>query len=384
MKVGIVCYPTHGGSGVIASELALSLAERGHEIHVVSYTTPFRLRTFHQNVFIHEVGVDCYPLFKYPPYALSLATTLVDVAKEYKLDLIHSHYAVPHAASAYLAKKILRSQSLKTVTTLHGTDITLVGLDKSFYQVVQFNIEESDGVTAVSHYLQRRTVEEFHIGQEIRVIHNFVNTQRYSPKSNQRTRDHFAPQGEKIVMHASNFRPVKRVKDIIGVFARIRERIRAKLLLVGEGPDRLPVQQLVKELKLSEDVFFLGEQDYMDRLINCADLFILTSEQESFGLVALEAQSCGVPVLGTAVGGVPEVVADGETGFLVPVGDTTAMSDKALELLDDAGLYAAFQKRARQRAMELFDSRRIIPRYESFYEEVLSAEPLEREKQVYV
>ena len=383
MKVGIVCYPTHGGSGVIASELALGLAERGHEIHIVSYATPFRLRTFHQNVFIHEVEVASYPLFKYPPYALSLATKLVDVAKEYKLDLIHAHYAVPHAASAYLAKRMLRSESLKTVTTLHGTDITLVGMDKSFYQVIQFNIEESDGVTAVSSYLQRRTVEEFQIGREIRVIHNFVNTQRYRPESNQSTRDHFAPQGERIVMHASNFRPVKRVKDVIGVFAGIRERIPAKLLLVGEGPDRLPVQQLVKDLKLSEDVFFLGEQDYMERLISCADLFVLTSEQESFGLVALEAQSCGVPVLATAVGGVPEVVADGETGFLVPIGDTTAMSEKALELLDDPELYTAFQERARQRAIEMFDSRRLIPQYESFYEEVLAAEPLEPEKQIY-
>jgi len=372
MKLGIVCYPTHGGSGVIASELALGLAERGHEIHIVSYATPFRLRTFHQNVFIHEVEVASYPLFKYPPYALSLATKLVDVAKEYNLDLIHAHYAVPHAASTYLAKKMLRSQSLKTVTTLHGTDITLVGMDKSFCQVVRFNIEESDGVTAVSSYLQQRTIQEFQIRQEIRVIHNFVNTQTYRPDSNPSMRDHFAPQGEKIMMHASNFRPVKRVKDILYAFAKIRKKIPAKLLLVGEGPDRPAVQQLVETLKLSEDVFFLGEQDYMERLISCADIFMLTSEQESFGLVALEAQSCAVPVLGTAVGGLPEVIANGKSGYLVPVGDTTAIADKALELLGDEKLLSAFQECARQRAIDLFDSRRIIPRYESFYEEILT------------
>jgi len=235
VKIGIVCYPTHGGSGVIASELALGLSQRGHEIHIVSYATPFRLASFHQNVFIHEVEVSSYPLFKYPPYALSLATQLVEVSKQYGLDLIHSHYAVPHAASAYLAKQMLGSENLKTVTTLHGTDITLVGLDKSFYQVIKFNIEESDGVTAVSQYLQKRTQEEFAIQREIRVIHNFVDTERYSNSANNCTKDHFAPKGEKILMHASNFRPVKRVTDVVRIFATIREQIPVKLLLVGEG-----------------------------------------------------------------------------------------------------------------------------------------------------
>jgi len=313
VKIGIVCYPTHGGSGVIASELALGLAALGHEIHIVSYATPFRLASFHQNVFIHEVEVSSYPLFKYPPYALSLATKLVDVCKQYGLDLIHSHYAVPHAASAYLAKQMLGSEKLKTVTTLHGTDITLVGLDKSFYQVIKFNIEESDGVTAVSDYLQKRTQEEFAIQREIRVIHNFVDTERFSGSANNCTKDHFAPNGEKILMHASNFRPVKRVTDVVRIFATIREQLPVKLLLVGEGPERLFVQQLVKELKLSEDVMFLGEQEYIGQLMNCADLFFLPSEQESFGLVALEAQSCGVPVIGAATGGLPEVVENGKT-----------------------------------------------------------------------
>lgn len=372
MKIGIVCYPTHGGSGVIASELALGLAGLGHEIHIVSYATPFRLASFHQNVFIHEVEVSSYPLFKYPPYALSLATKLVDVCKQYGLDLIHSHYAVPHAASAYLAKQMLGSEKLKTVTTLHGTDITLVGLDKSFYQVIKFNIEESDGVTAVSEYLQKRTQEEFAIQREIRVIHNFVDTERYSQSANNCTKDHFAPNGEKILMHASNFRPVKRVTDVVRIFATIREQLPVKLLLVGEGPERLFVQQLVKELKLSEDVLFLGEQEYIGQLMNCADLFFLPSEQESFGLVALEAQSCGVPVIGAATGGLPEVVENGKTGFLLPVGDIAGMAQKSLELLSKDDQYAAFKKEARKRALDCFDSKSIIPQYEAFYQEILN------------
>ncbi len=372
MKIGIVCYPTHGGSGVIASELALGLAGLGHEIHIVSYATPFRLASFHQNVFIHEVEVSSYPLFKYPPYALSLATKLVDVCKQYGLDLIHSHYAVPHAASAYLAKQMLGSEKLKTVTTLHGTDITLVGLDKSFYQVIKFNIEESDGVTAVSEYLQKRTQEEFAIQREIRVIHNFVDTERYSQSANHCTKDHFAPNGEKILMHASNFRPVKRVTDVVRIFATIREQLPVKLLLVGEGPERLFVQQLVKELKLSEDVLFLGEQEYIGQLMNCADLFFLPSEQESFGLVALEAQSCGVPVIGAATGGLPEVVEDGKTGFLLPVGDISGMAQRSLELLSKNDLYEAFHKKSRKRVLDYFDSKSIIPQYEAFYEEILN------------
>ena len=372
MNIGIVCYPTHGGSGVIASELALGLSQRGHEIHIISYATPFRLASFHQNVFIHEVEVSSYPLFKYPPYALSLATKLVEVSKQYGLDLIHSHYAVPHAASAYLAKQMVGSEKLKTVTTLHGTDITLVGLDKSFYQMIKFNIEESDGVTAVSQYLQKRTQEEFAIQREIRVIHNFVDTERYSRSANNCTKDHFAPNGEKILMHASNFRPVKRVTDVVRIFAKIREQIPVKLLLVGEGPERLFVQQLVKELKLSEDVLFLGEQEYIAQLMNCADLFFLPSEQESFGLVALEAQSCGVPVIGATTGGLPEVVENGKTGFLLPVGDIAGMAQRSLELLSKDDLYESFQKQARKRVLDYFDSKSIIPQYEAFYEEILN------------
>jgi N-acetyl-alpha-D-glucosaminyl L-malate synthase BshA len=372
MKVGIVCYPTHGGSGVIASELALGLAERGHEIHIVSYATPFRLRSFHQNVYIHEVEVASYPLFKFPPYALGLATKLAEVAEEYHLDLIHAHYAVPHAASAYLAKKILRSEKLKTITTLHGTDITLVGADKSFYRVIKFNIEESDGVTAVSRYLQKRTIAEFDIRRDIRVIYNFVDTTRCSKGNGACAKERYAPNGEKVLMHASNFRPVKRVSDVVRIFARVRKQIPTKLILIGEGPERLFVQQLVKELKLTDDVFFLGEQDYIETLLNCADLFLLPTEQESFGLVALEAHSCSVPVVGAATGGLPEVVSDGETGFLLPVGEIASMARKTLELLTNEEMYEGFRKRARERAVCCFDSRLIIPKYEAFYQEVLN------------
>lgn len=371
VKIGITCYPSHGGSGVIASELGLGLARAGHEIHIVSYATPFRLRSFHQNVFIHEVEATSYPLFKYPPYALSLATKLVDVAREYKLDLIHAHYAVPHAASAYLAREILRPAKVRTITTLHGTDITLVGQDESFYQVIKFAIEQSDGVTAVSRYLQQRTMEEFEISREIRVIYNFVDTNRYTPDTGGCTREHFAPKGEKILIHASNFRPVKRVSDVVRVFARLRQQIPAKLLLVGEGPERLFVQQLVKELKVSADTVFLGEQDYVENLMGCADLLLLPSEQESFGLVALEAHACALPVVGTPVGGLPEVVCDGETGFLVPVGEVAEMSEKALRLLTDDKLCKNFRNNARRRAVEQFDNQLLIPCYEKFYEEVL-------------
>ncbi len=372
MKIGIVCYPTHGGSGVVASELALGLAERGHEVHIVSYATPFRLRTFNQNVFIHEVEVATYPLFKYPPYGLGLATKLADVAEEYKLDLFHAHYAMPHAASSYIAKKIMRDDRIKIITTLHGTDITLVGADKSFHRVIKFSVEESDGVTAVSRFLKRRTIEEFDIKQDIRVIYNFVDTNRCNQKFEKCTKSRYAPNGEKILMHASNFRPVKRISDIVRIFAKVREQIPSKLLLLGEGPERLFAQQLVKELKIGQDVQFLGEQDYIENLLSCADLFLLPSEQESFGLVALEAHSCGVPVVGAATGGLPEVVIDGETGFLLPVGDVPGMAQKCVELLTNDQLYQSFSKRGRERAVSCFERQLIIPQYEAYYHEILN------------
>ncbi len=372
MKIAIVCYPTHGGSGVVASELGIGLAEKGHEIHIVSYAQPFRLSSFHQNLFVHEVGVASYPLFKYPPYALGLATKLVELVEECDIELIHAHYAVPHAASAYLAKQILQPRRVKTITTLHGTDITLVGADQSFHRVIKFAIEQSDGVTAVSNYLKRRTVEEFDIRREIRVIYNFVDPARSAPGLADCTRETYAPQGEKILMHASNFRPVKRVGDVVRVFARVQEQMPTKLILIGDGPERLFIQQLVKEMKLAGDVYFLGEQDHLEPLFFCADLFLLPSEQESFGLTALEAMACGVPVVGTETGGMPEVIVHGETGFLLPVGEIKGMADHAAGLLSDAERHERFRERARERAARHFNSATIIPQYEAFYEETLN------------
>ena len=371
MKIGIVCYPTHGGSGVVASELAIGLAKKGHEIHIISYATPFRLRTFHRNIYVHEIEIATYPLFKYPPYELSLVTKLVDIAETSGLDLIHAHYAVPHASSAYLAKQILNSGRLKTVTTLHGTDITLVGADPSFQRVVKFAIERSDGVTAVSRYLKNRTIEEFDIRREIRVIPNFVDVLRPSQNRDLCSRDALAPNGERILMHASNFRPVKRIADVVRIFARVRERVPAKLILIGDGPERLFIQQLVRELKLTSDVQFMGEQDQLEPLFLCADLFLLPSEQESFGLTALEAMNCGVPVIATSIGGLPEVITHGETGYLFPVGDVADMAASAVALLTDPARHALFRAQARKRAEESFDADQIIPLYEAFYEEIL-------------
>jgi N-acetyl-alpha-D-glucosaminyl L-malate synthase BshA len=371
MKVAIVCYPTHGGSGVVASELAIGLANKGHEIHIVSYAQPFRLRSFHQNIFLHEVGVSSYPLFKYPPYALGLATKLVELVEDCDLELIHAHYAVPHAASAYLAKQILDSRRIKTITTLHGTDITLVGADQSFHRVIKFTIEKSDGVTAVSRYLKQRTIEEFDIQREIRVIYNFVDARRSAPEHADCTREIYAPKGEKILMHASNFRPVKRVGDVVRIFAKVQERIPAKLILIGDGPERIFIQQLVKELKLGDHVYFLGEQDHLEPLFFCADLFLLPSEQESFGLTALEAMACGVPVICAETGGLPEVISHGETGFLFPVGEIKIMAESAVDLLKDTEKHELFRNQARRRASQCFNADQIIPQYEAYYEEIL-------------
>ncbi len=373
MNIGIACYPTHGGSGVVASELALGLAERGHQIHIVSYAVPFRLRTFHPNVLIHEVEVASYPLFKYPPYTLGLATKLAEVASEHGLDVIHAHYAVPHAVSAFLAKEILGGQSPKFITTLHGTDITLVGADESFHRVIRFAIEVSDGVTAVSQYLRQRTIDEFTIERPIEVIPNFVTTSRCRRSSEGCSRDHWAPNQEKVLIHASNFRPVKRVSDVVRLFDKVRRAVPSKLLLVGEGPERLFVQQLVKELKLTGEVHFLGSQDYLEDLLSCADLLVLPSEQESFGLTALEAMSCEVPVVCTRIGGLPEVVIHEETGYLFPVGEIQTMADAAIDLLKDEEKLRRFRKNARRRAVERFDASKIVPQYEKTYRSLVEA-----------
>jgi N-acetyl-alpha-D-glucosaminyl L-malate synthase BshA len=372
MKIGMICYPTHGGSGVVASELGLALARRGYEVHFISYAVPFRLREYHPNIFLHEVDVAAYPLFKYPPYDLSLTTKIVDVAQEYNLDLLHAHYAVPHATSAYLAKHVLNSKKLKVITTLHGTDITLVGADKSFFSMIKFSIEQSDGVTAVSNYLKQRTIEEFQIHRDIRVIYNFIDPakgQDVTPGVCRREK--YAPRDEKILMHASNFRPVKRVSDVVRIFAKVREQMPCKLLLVGEGPERLFIQQLVKELKLRDDVLFLGEVDYIEQILRCADLFLLPSEQESFGLVALEAMNCGVPVIAAQTGGIPEVIVHDETGFLFPVGEIIAMAQAAIDLLRDGQKHRRFAGAARQRARQ-FAIDCIMPEWERYYQEIMA------------
>ena len=371
MKIGVLCYPTHGGSGVVASELAIGLAERGHEVHIVSYATPFRLQGFHPNLYMHEVDFTTYPLLKYPPYALALATRLVELAETFQIELIHAHYAMPHATSAYLAKQILGSQGIKTVTTLHGTDITLVGADASFQKVIKFAIEESDGVTAVSQFLKQRTIEEFGIQREIRVIHNFIDPARPALSRDLRLRETYAPNGEKLLIHASNFRPVKRTDDVVRVFARVQELVRARLILIGDGPQLRMTQQLVRDLNLSDKVFFLGEQDQLEPLLSCADLFLLPSEQESFGLTALEAMNCGVPVIATDIGGLPELIAHDETGYLFPVGETERMAEAAAALLRNHEQHQRFGRKARDRAVQSFNANQIIPQYEAFYEEVL-------------
>ena len=373
MKVGVLCYPTHGGSGVVASELAIGLAERGHEVHIVSYATPFRLQGFHPNLYMHEVDFTTYPLLKYPPYALALATRLVELAETFQIELIHAHYAMPHATSAYLAKQILGSQRIKTVTTLHGTDITLVGADASFQKVIKFAIEESDGVTAVSQYLKQRTIEEFGIQREIRVIHNFIDPARPALSRDLRLRETYAPNGEKLLIHASNFRPVKRTGDVVRVFARVQELIPARLVLIGDGPQLRTTQQLVSDLNLSDKVHFLGERDQLEPLLSCADLFLLPSEQESFGLTALEAMNCGVPVIATDIGGLPELVAHDETGYLFPIGETERMAEAAAALLRDHEQLLRFGKKARDRAVQGFNANQIIPQYEAFYREVLQS-----------
>ena len=370
MKIAIVCYPSHGGSGVVASELALGLADRGHTIHIISYAVPFRLREFHPNVRFHEVEVNTYPLFKYPPYTLGLATKIAQVASEESIDVVHAHYAVPHAVSAFLAKQILGGTTPKIVTTLHGTDITLVGADESFYRVTKFAIEVSDRVTVVSRYLKDRTIADFKLDKPIEVIYNFVDTSK-GPRGRPSDRTHWASKGQKIVVYASNFRPVKRVTDVVRIFDIVRRQVDAKLLLVGEGPEKIFARELVKELHLADHVHFLGEQDYLESILAMSDLLLLPSEQESFGLVALEAMSCGVPVVGSRVGGLPEVVLHGETGYLLPVGEIREMAEVSVRLLASPEEHNRLSESARRRARDHFEATAIIPQYEKLYESLL-------------
>ena len=370
----MTCYPTYGGSGAVATELGLAMAERGHEVHFISYAQPFRLDGFRERVFFHEVEMMQYPLFEYPPYSLALAVALHDAALTYELDLLHVHYAVPHATSAWIASEMLGdTRELPIVTTLHGTDITLVGLHPSFQAITRFSILKSDGLTAVSNFLKQETVSDFDIPRErIHVVPNFVDTDLYRRDRDPCHRSVLAADDEKIVMHVSNFRAVKRVVDVVDVFARIARHVAARLVMVGDGPDRVRAAERAEELGIADRVVFLGKHASVHELLSCADLFLLLSDSESFGLAALEAMACGTPVLATAAGGLPEVVDDGETGFLFPVGDVESMAEAGKRALCDEELWKRMSVRAREVAVERFSSERVVPLYESYYQDVLA------------
>ena len=371
MKIGISCYPTYGGSGVVATELGIQLAMRGHEVHFLSYRVPMRLDIFQANVYFHAVEVPTYPLFEYPPYSLALAAKMADVAVHRGLDLIHVHYAVPHAASAYLAKQMLEDRPLKVVTTLHGTDITLVGNDRSFLPITRFSIEKSDAVTAVSTYLAKRTYKELGVTKPIEVIPNFIDLERFRRQPSD-IRKCLAKADEKVLMHVSNFRPVKRVGDVVAVFARVAREIKSRLVFVGDGPECAKAEEKCRELGIEDRVLFLGEQADLPHLLSAADLFLLTSESESFGLAALEAMACGVPVVGTLSGGLPEVVEEGVSGFLAPIGDIEGMSRGALRILGDPATAERMAAGARDAAEKRFAAAAVIDRYEALYRRVLS------------
>lgn len=372
MKIGIVCYPTYGGSGVLATELGLGLARRGHEIHFITYRPPARLLHFHENVYYHEVGTEDYPLFEYTPYDTALASKLVDVVKYEDLDLLHVHYAIPHAAVAYMAKKILLTEGryVPVVTTLHGTDITLVGNNKAFRPVVAFSINKSDGVTAVSESLRQQTFDSFDITRDIEVIYNFIDFQRFRRVNKDHFRKAIAPNGEKILVHMSNFRKVKRVEDVILIFQKVQEVMPSKLLLIGDGPERRNMETLCRKLKLCDEIRFLGKQDAIEELLSLTDLFLMPSASESFGLAALEAMACEVPVVSSNVGGLPEVNIHGETGYLADVGDVDSMAKYAIEILEDEEKLAQFRAKALEQAKR-FDLDLILPHYEAYYEEIL-------------
>lgn len=376
MKIGITCYPTHGGSGVVATELGMELAKRGHEVHFISYALPFRLNQFQENVVFHEVQMLAYPLFQYPPYTLALAAKLAEVADEVALDVLHAHYAVPHAVCAYLARMVSHSEKLKIVTTLHGTDITLVGADPSFRSLTRFGIEQSDGVTAVSGYLKEKTLEVFDLKRQIEVIPNFVDTNRFAPRQGGPcNRSHFARKDERILLHISNFRPSKRVEDVVRIFAAVRREIPSRLLMVGDGPDRMPARDLAEELGVDKWIRWLGQLDAVEDVLCVADLFVLPSRNESFGLAALEAMSVAVPVIGSTAEGLPELVRSGETGYLMPVGDAEGMARRAIEVLSDPARHKAMSEASRRLAIERYDVERIIPLYEDFYGRVCERAP---------
>jgi N-acetyl-alpha-D-glucosaminyl L-malate synthase BshA len=371
MRIGIVCYPTFGGSGVVATELGKGLASKGHQVHFITYNQPQRLDFLNENVYFHEVRFQHYPLFEYPPYETALASKMVDVVKYEKLDLLHVHYAIPHASAAYMAKQILATQGIHipVITTLHGTDITLVGKDASYEPVVTFSINQSDGVTAVSNDLAQETYQTFNITRHIEVIPNFIDLSRFRKQPKEHFKLAICPNGEKLLVHTSNFRRVKRIEDVIGMFAIVRKNIPSKLLLVGDGPERQKMENLCREYNLCEEVRFLGKLDAVEELLSVCDLFIMPSEKESFGLAALEAMACEVPVISSNTGGLPELVIQGECGMMSNVGDVEDMARNALFMLKDENL-PGFKKAALERA-QVFDIHNILPKYEAYYLQIL-------------
>jgi N-acetyl-alpha-D-glucosaminyl L-malate synthase BshA len=372
MRIGIVCYPTFGGSGVLATELGKALADKGHLVHFITYQQPVRLSEFNANIFYHEVRVPTYPLFDYPPYETALASTMVDVIVNNQIDLLHVHYAIPHASAAYMTKKILETQgkSIPVITTLHGTDITLVGRDKTFAPVVSFSINQSDAITAVSHNLREETRKIFRIEKDIEVIQNFVDVRRFNKKPIDAFRKVIAPHNEKIIIHASNFRRIKRVDDVVKIFEKVHKSVPSKLLFVGDGPERNTAESMSRDLHIGDDIRFVGKQEQMEEILAIGDLFILTSEYESFGLAALEAMAAGVPVISTNAGGLPEINENGVTGFMSSVGDVDDMSFHAIELLKNPEMLAQFKASAYAQAQK-FDIQNIVPKYEKLYDKFL-------------
>ncbi len=383
-KIGIVCYPTFGGSGVLATELGIALSDKGYEVHFITYKQPVRLSMgFHPNTYFHEVKVPTYPLFEFPPYETALASAMVDVILKQNLDLLHVHYAIPHASAAYFARQILKKsgRDIPFITTLHGTDITLVGRDTTYEPVVTFSINESDAITAVSDSLKNETYEFFNIEKEIHVIPNFVDIRRFHQTDKHHFKQMLAPEGERILVHVSNFRPVKRVADVIKIFEIVRKEIPAKLLMIGDGPDRQNVEDLARSLNLYNDIRFLGKQEQISEILSIADLFLLPSQTESFGLSALEAMACSVPLIASNSGGLPEINIQGETGFLSNVGDIEDMAKNAIYILQDITQLAEFKKHALAHARK-FEKQHIIPMYEKLYCEVISAYRAEKENRL--
>jgi N-acetyl-alpha-D-glucosaminyl L-malate synthase BshA len=384
MKIGITCYPTYGGSGVVATELGIELSKRGHEVHFISYSVPMRLKSFTENVFFHKVEMANYPVFDFPLYSIALASKIVEIAKYNGLDLVHAHYAIPHATSAYLAREIIKEEhltgknngsELKIITTLHGTDITLVGLEISFLPTMKFSIQKSDGVTAVSSFLKVKTMTQYEITKDIEVIPNFIDLKRYKRISNHETeclKERLSKNGEKILVHTSNFRALKRVDDCIRIFNEVRKKIPSKLLLIGDGPERSNCEYLAKDLGIYDDVTFYGNQESFIEILSVSDLFLMPSQSESFGLSALEAMACNVPVVSSNAGGLPELNLHGETGYLAEIGDINKMAEYALELLGNKNKYRIFSHNARERAISLFSTEKIVPRYEEYYKKVLN------------